>query len=341
MIVADLTERELIERVQAQLPPPPDWLTVGIGDDAAVVEPERNRLEVLSVDAIVEGIHFDRRFTPPDAIGHRALAVNLSDLAAMGAAPRLALLSFVLPGDLRRDDFDALVSGLAALAIRHELHVIGGNLARSPGPLMIDVTVVGTVKRRQALTRSGARPGDVLYVTGSIGGAAAGLEMLRRATDPAREPSETGRGCIKRYLYPEPRVRTGLMLARNRAASACMDLSDGLADGVRQIAEASGLGIIVDADALPVDPEARAWFDTQDGESRDTLFRAITGGDDYELLFTVRPRGRGQLRAAGQRVDVPLTRIGICTEARDVILRRSVGASTEDQPIPHGYTHFR
>lgn len=339
--VSDLTERELIERVRARLPPPPGWLTIGIGDDAAVVEPERNRLDVLSVDAIVEGVHFDRRFTPPDAIGHRALAVNLSDLAAMGAAPRLALLSFVLPADLQRDDFDALVSGLAALAVRHRLHVIGGNLARSPGPLMIDVTVLGTVKRRQALTRSGARPGDVLYVTGSIGGAAAGLEMLRRATRPTPEDSETGKGCVTRYLYPEPRVRTGLMLARNRAASACMDLSDGLADGVRQIAEASGVGIIVDADALPVDPEARAWFDAQGGDDRDTLARAITGGDDYELLFTVRPRARGQLRAAGQRVDVPLTRIGICTEARDVILRRAAGASTEDQPIPHGYTHFR
>ncbi len=110
MTVSDLTERELIKRIAERLQPPPGWLTVGIGDDAAVVEPERNRLEVLSVDAVVEGVHFDRRFTPPAAIGHRALAVNLSDLAAMGAAPRLALLSFVLPPALLRDDFDALVS---------------------------------------------------------------------------------------------------------------------------------------------------------------------------------------------------------------------------------------
>ena len=179
MTVSNLTERELIKRIAERLQPPPGWLTVGIGDDAAVVEPERNRLEVLSVDAIVEGIHFDRRFTPPGAIGHRALAVNLSDLAAMGAAPRLALLSLVLPPALPLDDFDALVSGLTALALRHKLHVVGGNLTRSPGPLMIDVTVIGTAKRRQVLTRAGARPGDALYVTGSLGGAAAGLEMLR------------------------------------------------------------------------------------------------------------------------------------------------------------------
>src|SRR5919199_210466 len=113
--VADLTETELITRIRARLPPPPDWMIVGIGDDAAVVHPERNRLEVLSVDALVEGVHFDRAFTPPDAIGHRALAVNLSDLAAMGATPRLALLSLALPPALDVDDFDAIIAGLATI----------------------------------------------------------------------------------------------------------------------------------------------------------------------------------------------------------------------------------
>ena len=174
MNISDLTERELVARIQQHLPPPPPWMVVGIGDDAAVVEPERNRLEVLSVDAIVEGVHFDRRFTPPDAIGHRALAVNLSDLAAMGAEPRLALLSMALPAALSCDEFDRIAAGLAALAARHKLHVAGGNLTispGSPGPIMIDVTVVGTVKRRQVLTRSGARPGDEVYVSGTIGAA--------------------------------------------------------------------------------------------------------------------------------------------------------------------------
>jgi thiamine-monophosphate kinase len=344
--VSDLTERELIKRIAERLQPSPGWLTVGIGDDAAVVEPERNRLEVLSVDAIVEGIHFDRRFTPPGAIGHRALAVNLSDLAAMGAAPRLALLSFVLPPALLRDDFDALVSGLAALALRHKLHVVGGNLTRSPGPLMIDVTVIGTAKRRQVLTRGGARPGDALYVTGSLGGAAAGLEILRHATSAAGEAKDPAGStlaqgferCANRYLYPEPRVRMGLTLGRNRVASACMDLSDGLADGVRQIAEASGVGIIVDAGALPVDEGARAWFDARGG---DALSKAITGGDDYELVFTSPRRANGRLRAASRGADVAVTRIGVCTEAHTLILRRSSDGPPTDEAIPSGYTHFR
>ena len=179
--VGDLSERDLDRADSAAASARAAWLLVGIGDDAAVVEPERNRVEVLTVDALVEGIHFDRAFVPPDAIGHRALAVNLSDLAAMGAAPRLALLSLALPPHLPLDDFDGLIAGLTRLAARHRLHVVGGNLTKSPGPLMIDVTVAGTVKRRQAMTRAGARPGDDIYVSGTLGAAAAGLRMLKES----------------------------------------------------------------------------------------------------------------------------------------------------------------
>src|SRR2546423_7802924 len=137
MTVSDLSELELIARIRERLPAPPAWMVVGIGDDAAVIEPERNRLEVMSVDALVDGVHFDRAFTPPDAIGHRALAVNLSDLAAMGAKPRLALLSLALPQALAVSDFDAMIAGLTALAARHRLHLVGGNLTQSPGPLVV------------------------------------------------------------------------------------------------------------------------------------------------------------------------------------------------------------
>src|SRR5262245_56296302 len=166
-LVSDLTESDLVSRIQSKLPPPPAWVTVGIGDDAAVIEPVRNRQDVLTVDALVEGVHFDRGYTPPRAIGHRALAVNLSDLGAMGAEPRLALLSLVLPGGLTVEDFDGMVAGFTELARGHDLQVVGGNLTQSPGPLIVDVTVTGTVKRRQALRRSGARPGDLVFVSGS------------------------------------------------------------------------------------------------------------------------------------------------------------------------------
>jgi len=341
--ISELTERELVARIQRRLPPPPPWMPVGIGDDAAVVEPARNRLEVLTVDAVVEGVHFDRRFTPPAAIGHRALAVNLSDLAAMGAAPRLALLSFALPPSLACDDFDAMVGGLAALAARCGLHVAGGNLTRTPGPLTIDVTVVGAVKRRQVLTRAGARPGDEMYVSGSVGAAAAGLESLQHQAagrPPARGASLDA--SVERYLYPEPRLKLGLLLGRNRAASACIDLSDGLADGVRRIAEASKIGVEIDEAALPVDPGAAEIFGARRGAEATSaaLDRAIAASDDYELLFTVHPRRRGRLRAAYRHSDVTFTRIGVCTAGRDLVVARRAGDPAA-RPLPAGYGHFR
>ena len=354
--VADVSERELVARIQQQLPPTPPWVLVGIGDDAAIVEPERNRVEVLTVDAVVEGVHFDRAFVPPDAIGHRALAVNLSDLAAMGAAPRLALLSMALPSTLPLADFDGVVSGLTSLAAAHRLQVVGGNLTRSPGPLVIDVTLAGTVKRRQALTRGGAKPGDDLYVSGAIGAAAAGLALLRKVVghqssvvspqstedlrrrmmaDDSRLTPDDWR-LVTAYLTPEPRIRLGLLLGRNRAASACVDLSDGLADGVRRIAEASGVGVIVDASVLPIDPAARAFFEAQ----RCDPVEASLEADDYELLVAVRPRARGRLAAAVRHGGAPLTRIGRCTEDRAITIRHS-GAEATDAALPTGYTHFR
>jgi thiamine-monophosphate kinase len=345
--VADRTEAELIAGIHAILQPAPAWLVVGIGDDGAVVEPERNRLEVLTVDALVDGVHFDRRFTPPDAIGHRALAVNLSDLAAMGAAPRLALLSLALPPALSLDDFNELARGFARLAAEHRLHLVGGNLTRTAGPLVIDVTLIGSVKRRSVLTRSGARPGDDVYVSGTIGAAAAGLGLLQ-SSDQASDPSSrfaTGTGqsdpapdCVRRYLYPEPRVRLGTVLARNRAASACMDLSDGLADAAHQTAAASGVGMTIEAATLPIEPAAAIWFEAN---GHDPIVAAVSRGDDYELMFTVRPRLRGRLRTAASQAGIALTRIGICNDSGQVVLRRGKGAAVVDEPMPHGFGHFR
>ena len=348
--VADVTERNLIARIERRLPPRPPWVIVGIGDDAAVVEPERNRVEVLTVDALVEGVHFDRALVPPDAIGHRALAVNLSDLAAMGAAPRLALVSMALPAVLPLSDFDGIVDGIASLAARARLAVVGGNLTRSTGPLVIDITAMGTVKRRQALTRGGARCGDELYVSGTIGSAMAGRLILterqttgdsrlttddsRPATDDSRLTSDDWR-LVTAYLRPQPRLRLGTLLARNRAASACIDLSDGLSDAVYRVAESSGVGALIDADALPIDPCARAVFDSR---GLDPVEQAATAGDDYELLVAVRSRVRSRLSAAMHHGDARLTRIGVCTADRAVVMRRG-GAETV---LPRGgYAHFR
>ena len=230
--VADLGEHALLARLRARVPPPPAWVSVGIGDDAAVVEPPRNQLEVLTTDVLVEGVHFDRRFSTAADVGHKALAVNLSDLAAMGAEPRAALLSLALPASLAVADFDALLDGFLALAARYRLALVGGNLSQSPGPLVVDVTAVGAARRRRVLTRAGGRPGDELFLSGRVGGAAAGLARLQALAGVLPGDDDDARAAVERYRRPEPRVRLGLLVGRNRAASACVDLSDGLADAV-------------------------------------------------------------------------------------------------------------
>ena len=323
--VAEIAEHALIERIRARLSSP-SWVLVGPGDDAAVIETERAMADVLTTDALVENVHFDRRFCPPDAIGHKALAVNLSDLAAMGASPRAALLSLVLPGDLPAADVDGILDGLLALAARHRVALVGGNITRSPGPLMVDVTAIGTVAPRRILKRSGARPGDEVYVTGTIGNGAAGLQAFR-ADDSLPEAQA-------HYLRPEPRVRAGLLLGRNRAATACMDLSDGLADAVRQVAAASGVGMAIQADALPIEDAVRAWFVQK---RADPAIAIVAAGDDYELLFTARPNQRGRLRAVTSHLGgLPITKIGVVTKARDLVIETAGGK----QELPSGFEHF-
>ncbi len=326
-LVAGLGERALIDRITRRLGMP-SWVVVGPGDDAAVIEPERGAYEVLTTDSQVEGVHFDRRYVPPEAIGHRALAVNLSDLAAMGSKPRAMLLSLALPDSLDVAFLDRMMDGLLALASRHQVTVIGGNITRSLGPLVVDVTATGTVRPRRRLTRDGARPGDVVYVTGAIGNAAVGLGALQsgQRSYPTSE---------QRFLEPEPRVRAGMMLGRNRAASACMDLSDGLADAIRQIADASHVGITLDADTLPIDDEVRRWHEAL---GRDPVEAALQGGEDYELMFTVRPSHHGRLRDVRKRIgDLHVTRVGIVTRER----RLAMKTRERVRDLPAGFEHFR
>jgi thiamine-monophosphate kinase len=331
--VAEAGERAIIQLIRRRLPQPPAWVLTGIGDDAAVIRPARNTVDVLTADALVEGVHFDCRFTPPGSIGHRAMAANLSDLAAMGAQPRVALLSLALPGSWPVVDLEAMVDGLLALATAHGVHLVGGNITRSPGPLVIDVTACGAVHHRRVLRRSGARPGDEVWVSGTIGSAAAGLAWLAQSERP--DPGADMQACTDAYLWPQPRVRLGLLLGRNRAATACVDLSDGLADGLTQLAAASGAGIEIDAAAVPVAPTARQWFESR---GSDPVRAALGGGDDYELLFTVSGRRRSRFAAVRRLLGgLPVTRIGRVTA--DTNVRMSRGGSLE--PVEGGYEHFR
>lgn len=328
--VADLGEHAVIQRIRERVPPRAPGVVTGIGDDAAVIEPDRGALAVVTTDTLVEGVHFDRAHSSPADVGDKALAVNLSDLAAMGAAPRHVLLALSLPAACLVADVDEMIDALLSLAARHRAALVGGDVTASPGPLVLGVTAVGSAKRRRVLGRDGARPGDVVYVSGAIGAAAAGLASFRDAPDAGPAPE----ACRRRHRRPEARVVLGVALGRNRAARACIDLSDGLGDAVHRIAAASGVGVRVDAEALPIHAEARAWFEAA---GRDPLAAALSGGEDFELAFTSPPAFRGRLRHVRRQIGgLPLTPIGVVTKARGVYLRRN----GRDEPLPGGYQHF-
>jgi thiamine-monophosphate kinase len=333
--VGDVGEAALIDRIRRRVPPAPDWVATGIGDDAAVVEPARGTLDVVTTDTLVEGVHFERSFVPSADLGHKTLAVNLSDLAAMGATPRIAVLSLVLPAAMPAAELDALVDAMLTLATRHHVALVGGNITRSPGPLVLGMTAIGAVRRRRVLTRHGGRPGDELWVTGTLGAAAAGLACLRQDPTGSAGGDTDLASCIERYRRPEPRVRIGMLLGRNRAARAAVDLSDGFGDGLRQLSLACGVGAVVDAAAVPVDPGARRWFQTH---GVDPLDAALAGGDDYELLVAV-PRTHRRRFAAVSRLarGVPLTRVGVLTRDKALVLRAEQG----ERAVPEGYQHFQ
>jgi thiamine-monophosphate kinase len=335
-LAADIGERRLIERIHERLPPAPASLVVGIGDDAAVAALEPGTLQVLTTDALVEGVHFDRRFSSCRDIGFKALAVNISDIAAMGGASRLALLSLMLPDGITTADLDALVDGVAELAKVVGVTVAGGNVSRSPGPLVVDVALVGTVKRRRILRRNGGKPGDVLYVSGSVGSATAGLGWLRaQARDAEALPSDPGLAeCVVRHRRPEPRARLGSLLGRTRAASACTDLSDGLAAAVRGIALASGAGARVIAAEIPIQDAASTWLTSHD---MDPMLVSMTGGEDYELLFSVPKRTAGRLKTVRRQAPaVQITRIGMLTDDSCLVVERNGRL----EPLPEGFHHF-
>ncbi|MBL8142059.1 MAG: thiamine-phosphate kinase [Acidobacteria bacterium] len=330
--VGDAGEHALIARLRARFAPAGDGhgLLLGIGDDAAVIAPERNTFDVVTTDALVEGVHFDRRWMSAVDIGHKAAAVNLSDLGAMGARPRHLLVSLGLPPDLLLADFDALIDGIANCAALHRAVVAGGNITASPGRLFIDITAMGSVKARKILRRSGARAGDEVYVTGQLGGAAAGLALCQAGHGDARDPVRAS--ALARFRHPLPPVAFGGLAGRNRAASACMDLSDGLVDGLSQLSEASGLGVDVRLAAVPRHPAA------EDESFRDCqLALLLSGGEDYELLCAVPRRRRRAFLALARQAGVVVTHIGEMHRTPGVRLHHPDGSLVEP---PRGFTHF-
>lgn len=344
-------ELALLEQIRSRAAGGPSrGLRLGIGDDCALLRLRPGEELAVTTDLSIAGRHFQLDWHPAESVGHRALARGLSDLAAMGARPVAAFLSLGLPRELTRPSgrgakgrglswISRFYDGLLALADAHKTPLAGGDLAESPAAVA-DIVLVGAVPRGKALLRSGARPGDLLYVTGSLGGAASGLARLAELAAGSGAPAKLTSGpqslriprgleaMLAPHFFPQPRIAQGLWLQRRGLATAAIDLSDGLSRDLAHLCAESGVAAEVDATRLPVCPGA-------------TLEQALHGGEDYELLFTAPPSARLPNFLAG----VPVTRIGRILPRRQgrpaVSLVKTQGKAHGKRPLePQGWEHF-
>lgn len=325
-------------------------LVRGIGDDAAVFRSFTGNDVVVSTDLLVEDIDFRRDTTRPDLLGHKALAVSLSDIAAMGARPRWALLSIGLPNEIWESGFvDNFYAGFFQLAKRYGVALIGGDVSRTPDKIVIDSIVIGECPAEREVFRAGARPGDQIFVTGFLGDAAAGLRLLERgARLPAGNETEPfpyanleqshDRHSIDhlllRQLRPEPRVGWGLLIGEKQLATAMIDISDGLSSDLNHLCTESKVGALINASEIPIDSVVT---ELTGRRALDPLMLALHGGEDFELLFAVKPENASRLPT---RVDgVSVTRIGEITAAGEGV-RISEGPRTWNLE-PGGWEHFK
>ncbi|CAN5510772.1 thiamine-phosphate kinase [soil metagenome] len=317
----------------------PSELARGIGDDAALIRQLTGRDTVVSADMLVEDIDFRRDATQPRLLGHKTLAVSLSDIAAMGARPRWALVSLAIPPETWASDFVAeLYEGLLSLADCYEVRLIGGDLSSAFGQIVIDSIVMGECCSGNAVLRSGARPGDHLFVTGSLGGSAAGLRLSEqgaRAGPYELEDPEVRfiQQLLMRHLRPAPRVGWGLVLGEEQLASAMIDISDGLSSDLHHLCRESRVGAILESGKLPIDSRVAALCGRR---ALDPLMLALHGGEDFELLFAVSPENVPRLPS---KVDgIGLTEIGAIKPESEGI-RVSEGSHLWNLK-PEGWKHF-
>ncbi len=318
----------------------------GIGDDASVLRESSARDLVVTADLLIEGVDFHRHTTPPFLLGHKALAVSLSDIAAMGARPLCAFLSFGMPRETwNRPGKDELVAGFLKLADTFGVTLAGGDVSSTKEHIVIDSIVLGEVTAGTAVLRSGAKPGDQIYVTGNLGGAAAGLKLIEMGArvDEKSEPGAVATGLnaddsaiqrlILRQLSPSPRVGWGIVLGEERLATSMIDISDGLSSDLHHLCEESNAGALLEAAEIPLDEDVKHLCGRR---ALDPLMLALHGGEDFELLFTVAPENVSRLP---KKVDgVAIHHIGeIINPAGEIRIREK----TREWDLPaQGFTHF-
>lgn len=329
MRISDIGEFGLIDKIQAilGLSGRSNRLHLGIGDDAAIFETPKGYFSIATVDTMIEGVHFDLRYTDFQSLGWKALAINLSDIAAMAGRPKWALVNLILPDKLSVENIQDLYRGLKKAGRRFNTTIIGGNIAKSASELSVTITVLGEARKNRWLKRSSAKPGDVIAVTGYLGSSHAGLQVLKN-----NKNNRFFSHVINRHLRPVPRFDfIELCLKRRIPLNACIDLSDGLSSDLRHLCEASRVGAVINCDRLPIHRETRK---VSDQYTKNVYDYALDGGEDYELLVTMSMKN---FEKAKYFFKKQLTMIGEITSGKKIILR----SGNKELPLTAGgYTHF-
>ena len=327
MLLKEVGEFGLIERIR-RATPKGRGVRIGIGDDAAWVEC-RNRSILVTSDLLIEGIHFNLKWTSLYGLGYKTLAVNLSDVAAMGGTPAYLVLSLGIPVDFKTEDVEEFYRGIRSLASRSGVALVGGDTSASRR-FFISACLFGHCPHKPIM-RAGGKVGDDLYVTGTLGDSALGLKFLKKKGARATKEQVY---LISRHRFPSARLKAGITLAREKLARAMIDVSDGLLQDLGHLCKASGIGAVVREDALPL---SRAY--RMHAGKKGPLY-ALTGGEDYELLFCMRPRDRSRLERFKKRLGVPIARIGKCVSRSEGI--KIINRKDERLSIPvTGYDHFK
>ncbi len=327
-----VSEDQIVRMLRARFSTHSRFLEKGIGDDAAVLSLAGAQEKwIVTTDMLVEGVDFRRGWLTPVELGWRSLAVNLSDLAAMGSRPRCYTVALGVPAGIGRNWIRAFYRGLRSAGTPYNAVLAGGDLSRSPSGVVIAVTAIGESLHRKILYRSGGRSGDLLYVTGVLGSAAAGLALLERGQIRGRTAAE--RRALAAHRMPVPRCAAGLWLAQCGFVGALMDLSDGLSTDLPRLCDASSVGAEICLSGLPAFREAAAW-------GCDPGVLALHGAEDFELLFSVRAEKAVRFEAAYPRSLPPASRIGRLTLKRAVVCITAPGESPRPLP-PRGFDHFR
>ncbi len=330
MPLAEIGEFGFIAQIRKQFSTSQAFVSLGIGDDAAAFKPGRGIYGLLTTDTLISGTHFSRNYSSFEQVGMKAVAVNLSDIAAMGGRPRAFLISLGIPDDMALPDLKQLYRGIAKAGRAANIALIGGNTTCTQGPFFISITLYGEVVKNQMIRRSGAKPGDAIYVTGTLGDAAAGLDCLKKG-----RAIRGNTALIRRHRLPKARTVEGPIIVR-AGASSMIDLSDGLTADLNHVLIQSGVGAALDLSRIPLSPALKRYAKQNKVSALDF---ALYGGEDYELLFSVPENKEKKLKHLIKTGRIQATRIGTILLKREGMRIRAADGSTR-KIVPKGYDHF-